>query len=472
VANVVIGGPATFFVASLSPGVGNPAGGEEVIIRGGGFDGPVRVTFGGATAQVLSVSPTQIRVRTPSAAAAGVNPGVGESAQVDVAVTINLNEPGQATDTLVRGFAFALGGGPILQPQVFSVNPASGTNDGGTRVTLLGTGFQAPVQVFFGQGSPDNVNVFDGVEATVESVTASQIVVISPAARGFGQDNVNQNVDILVRNVNTGFATIRVDAFKYGTKVIITAVGPGSGPATGGTIVTISGQGFDEPVAVSLDGVGQAVISVTGTEIVFRTSGILVTTCPPSGFIPASGLGVTNIETGDSAQASFTFQFTVPIARIFSVNPTSGNVGSNTTITGENFADNVQVLFGGPEGAAAQILSKSSTSITVRVPTPPQNFTFATEPCDGNGDGIAGGTRNIPTPITVVVRNLDSAGCVATLSNAFTLNPQNTTCTGDTSTPPPPPVTQCTDNFDNDGDTFVDELDPQCTGPSDNSESS
>ncbi|MGH9363072.1 MAG: IPT/TIG domain-containing protein, partial [Thermoanaerobaculia bacterium] len=166
--NVRIAGPATFFVGSLSPGVGSPAGGEQVTIVGGGFDGPVRVTFGGATAQVLSVSPTQIRVRTPSAVAAGVDPGVGESAQVDVAVTINLNEPGQATDTVTRGFTFAHGGGPVQQPQVFSVNPASGTNDGGTRVTLLGTGFQAPVQVFFGQGA--TADAFNGVEATVESV--------------------------------------------------------------------------------------------------------------------------------------------------------------------------------------------------------------------------------------------------------------------------------------------------------------
>ncbi|MGH9285702.1 MAG: IPT/TIG domain-containing protein, partial [Acidimicrobiales bacterium] len=171
----------------------------------------------------------------------------------------------------------------------------------------------------------------------------------------------------------------------------------------------------------------------------------------------------------------FVFQFTVPIPRIFGLSPTSGNVGSNTTITGVNFAANVQVLFGGAEGAAAQILSQSSTSITVRVPTPPQSFVFATEPCDGNGDGIAGGTRNIPTPITVVVRNLDSAGCVATLSNAYTLNPQNTTCTGDTSTPPPPPAPQCNDGIDNDGDGLIDfgpapTNDPGCTSLTDTTE--
>ncbi len=293
-------------------------------------------------------------------------------------------------------------------------------------------------------------------------MTPSQIVVITPPARGFGQDNVNQNVDILVKNVQTGFSTIRPDAFRYGSRVLITAFGPGVGPATGGTIVTISGQGFDEPVAVSIGGIGQQVISVTGTEIVIRTVGVLVTECPPNGFIEASGVRVVNIETGDfDDEPNLVFQYTVPRPVIFGISPISGTVGTLATITGSGFAANVQVLFGGASGSAAQILSNSATSIGIRVPTPPADFAFATEPCDGNGDGIAGGTRNIPTPITIVVRNLDNAQCTATLTNGFTLTPQNTTCTGDTSTPPPPPVTQCTDNFDNDGDTFVDELDPQ-----------
>jgi hypothetical protein len=181
---------------------------------------------------------------------------------------------------------------------------------------------------------------------------------------------------------------------------------------------------------------------------------------------------VTNIDSGDSGSAGLIFQYIVPLPQIFGVSPQAGAVGSNVTLSGQNFATNVQVLFGDPtNGAAAPIVSKSSTAITVRVPTPPSTFTFATEPCDGNGDGIAGGTRNIPTPISVTVRNLDGTGCVVTLSNAFTISPQNTTCTGDTSEPPPPPTVQCNDGFDNDGDTLIDALDPQCTGPTDNSES-
>ncbi|HWM94819.1 MAG TPA: IPT/TIG domain-containing protein [Thermoanaerobaculia bacterium] len=468
-ANVSIGQAGTFFISSVSPQIGSPQGGEEVTILGGGFDSPVRVTFNGAAAQVRSVTPSQIRVLVPPAAAAGVSVGVGQSVPVAVAVTINVNETNTDTDTLPAGFTYSLGG-TIQQPVVLSVTPNGGTNDGNTPVTIVGDGFQSPVQVLFGTGSPAS---FDGVEATIQEVTNNRIVVRSPSATGFGSNNVNQLVDILVRNLNTGFATVSTDSFKYGNRVLITAMGPGSGPYTGGTRVTIFGQGFDEPVAVSLGGVGQTPVFVSGTEVHFITSGTPLSNCPANGIITVTGVGVTNIDTGDGATASLGFNYTVPLPLIFGVNPQSGAIGSTTTLTGRDFAPSVQVLFGDANnGAAAPIVSSSSSAITVRVPTPASGFTFTTEPCDGNGDGIAGGTRNVPTPISVTVRNLDGTGCSVTLSNAFTLTPQNTTCTGDTSTPPPPPTVQCNDTFDNDGDTFIDAADPQCTGPTDNSEGS
>lgn len=468
VTNVAIGQAGTFFISSVTPSIGTPQGGEEVSILGGGFDGPIRVTFNGAAAQVRSVSPTRIRVVVPPAAAAGITVGVGESVPVNVAVTINYNETGAASDTLPAGFTYSLGGN-VQQPAILSVTPNAGTNDGGTRITIVGEGFQAPVQVLFGSGTTGS---FDGIEATVLETTPTRLVVLSPAAAGFGQNNVNQLVSILVRNLNNGFATVSPAAFKYGNKIIITAMGPGSGSYLGGTRVTIFGQGFDDPVAVSLGGIGQAPVSVTGTEVVFITSGVPLTSCPSNGIVSVSGVSVTNIDTGDSGSASIGFSYTVPLPLLFGVNPQAGAVGSNVTLTGQNFSANVQVLFGdATNGAAASIVSKSSTAITVKVPTPPSGFVFTTEPCDGNGDGIAGGTRNVATPISVTVRNLDGTGCLVTLSNAFTVSPQNTTCTGDNSTPPPPPTVQCNDTFDNDADGFIDAADPQCTGPTDNSES-
>lgn len=225
--NVGIGQAATFFVSSVDPSIGDPSGGQQVAILGGGFEQPVRVTFGSGPATVRSVTSSRIVVSTPSAAAAGVSVGVGQQASVAVTVTINVNESNQDVDSVTNGFTYVLGGGTD-QPQVFSVTPSIGTNDGGTRVTIVGSGFVAPVQVFFGLGTGTG---FTGVEATVESVTGTQIIAVTPPARGFGHDLQNQPVNIMVKNVNTGFSTISQGQFRYGVKVIITAMGPDLGPS-------------------------------------------------------------------------------------------------------------------------------------------------------------------------------------------------------------------------------------------------
>ena len=105
-ANVQIGSPATFFVSSVSPNIGDSAGGQTVTILGGGFAQPVRVTFGGAAATVHSVSPTQIVVVTPSAAAAGVPVTVGQTASVSVMVTNHVNQVNQQQDSIDKGFTY------------------------------------------------------------------------------------------------------------------------------------------------------------------------------------------------------------------------------------------------------------------------------------------------------------------------------------------------------------------------------
>lgn len=429
-ANVLIGQQDTFFVSSASPGVGSPAGGDTVQISGGGFVQPVRVTFGTAPAEVLSVSPNTIRVRTPTGTAAGANPQVGQSIPVNVQVTINVNQPNSATDTLTNGFTYSLGGSS--QPQVFSISPASGPNEGGTTVTIVGTGFEQPVQVLFGQGA--GAANFNGVEATVQSVTSSRIVLTTPAARGFGQNNVNQLVSVLVKNLNTGFSTVAAGAFKYGSNVLITAMGPGAGSYLGGTKVTIFGQGFEAPVAVSLGGIGQLVLSVTGTEIIIQTVGVPVTTCPPSGVIAATGVQVTNINTGASnTAANLTFSYLVPLPVITGISPNAGSSGVPATISGQNFSTRgVQVLFGDAStGSSATITSvaASGQSIGIIVPPAPPGFSFTTQACTLDpGPPPVAGTQNIPTPISVTVRNLDGTGCVATLSNAFLLSPSDNAC--------------------------------------------
>ncbi len=458
-ATLAIAEPATFFINALEPNTGNPSGGDQVSILGGGFETPVRVTFDGTPAQVLSVTPTRIRVITPPSASAVP---VGSTSAVDVGVVVNLNETNQASDTLPRGFIYTRGG-TTQQPEVFSVTPASGPNEGGTRVTINGDGFESPIQVFFGSGT--SATGFTGVEATVESVTTSRLVVVTPPARSFGQDNQNKTVNILVKNVNSGFSTVATSAFQYGTKVRITSIQPGVGPYTGGTLVKVFGQGFDEPVAVEMGLHAQSIISVTGTEIVIRTVPVQIMNCTE-----VSGpTREVNIDSGDGADDGpiFTYQVLRPV--ITAVAPASGPEGGNTlvTISGVNFDQQTRVLFG---DQAASIVNVSADGSQIQVRTPAFSGQLDEQPC---GDG---GMRFIPTAVDVVVSSL-LTDCTDTFANGFLFNPADTSCRNET--PPEPTPPQCSDGMDNDGDGLTDYNggtsppgDPQCTSDGDNSEAS
>ena len=428
--NITITGGDTFFLSSVSPSTGSPQGGETVTINGGGFSDPIRVTFGGIPAVVLSASATQIRVTTPRCGVASCFE-TGAVTPVTVDVTINLNEEGQASDSLPSGFSYVNGGGgQVLQPTIFSVTPSSGPNEGGTQVTINGDGFEAPVAVDFGDGS----GARPYVAAQVLSVTRTRIVVLSPAATGFGQGNLNQLISIKVTNQSSGRFAVANASFRYGTSIRITSIAPGEGPATGGTLVTVFGQGFDEPVAVEMGNHAQQVLSVSGSEIVVRTVAIQITNCQDV----TGPTGVTNIESGDTATGpNFTYRIQRP--SIFSVSPFSGPQTGNTavTVSGSGFGANMVVDFIiGGTAFAGNVQSVTSSAISVRSPAIPNNV-LGTQTCDDNGNPVPPD----PTPdpdgerylaVTANVRVTDpTTGCTAILNGVFTFNPTDSTCRGD-----------------------------------------
>ncbi len=465
---IASGTEPSFAVDHVDPNVGDPAGGLHAVIFGQQISGTVKVTFGGSSAQVLSSSGSQVRVVVPASAVAVP---VGSSRPVDVVVTNAFGTTDEATDTIVNGFIYA-NGGSIENPVIFTVDPPTGDQEGGTQVTISGNHFDVNAQVVF--------RVTGGGSATIDlpaptlDVSTTRIVALSPDIRAYvTAGTLVQPVNAQVRVINpNGAVGVAGQQFTYGSTIRLTSIAPGHGPFNGGTRVTIFGSGFDEPLAVSFGGVGQHVVSVSGTEIIVQTSALTGSAIPPCNGQTDGDVVVTNIEGGASATGlNFTYDGP-PNPLILGVSPAAGAVNSTTTVSGQGFDPAaLRVLFGGADGSAAPIQNATSFSIQVMVPTPPPSFTFTTEACDGNGDNVASGTRNLPTPISITVRNL-TAGCETTLSNAFTLQPcgiAQCQCLGDTSTPPPTP--QCSDGIDNDGDGFIDLLDPQCTGPNDDNES-
>jgi len=444
---------ATFFISFVDPNVGSPTGGEEVFIHGSGFEEPVRVSFGGANARVLSVSPTRIRVIAPE------SPGnLNERLTVPVTVTINVNQEDQATDTLPGAYTYAPGGSPD-QPAIFSVTPSSGPNEGGTRVSIIGSGFVAPVRVDF------CVSGGTCVEAEVLNVTSNRVEVRSPAATGFGSGLRNENTTVRVQNINSGLSTELTQAFRYGVTLVITGIAPDVVSAENPGLVTIFGEGFESPLLVLLDGKEQAVISVTGSQVVFRPDPFPVVGCPPEGQpVGTRQVAVRLLTTNVQQPSPVALKYTADIPRpqIVSVQPNSGSGGGGTAVTvgGSGFDAPVRVQF---DGSSAQVGNVTSTQI--QVTTPAFTGTFPTEACTAAGN--VPGTRRRPVSVGVTVTNLET-GCTDTLPGSFVYQP-DTTCVPNEA-PEPSPECDNGEDDDLDGDTdFPD--DAECDDANDDDES-
>jgi len=411
--------PETFFLSAVTPNFGSAQGGDTVTILGGGFHGPIRVLFGGTPAVVLDSNSSQIRVRTPQTTVPA-----GQTLAVSVTVTIRLNETGQATDTLDRAFTYGNGPG-TAQPVVLSVSPTAGTNDGGTTITIVGDGFEQPVQVLLGTGATGS---FSGVEATIQSVARTRIIAVTPAARGFGLDNRDQLVNLLVRNVNSGATAVMTSAFQYGARIQITSMGPTEGPRQGGTRVTIFGQGFDDPVAVEFGGFGQTPVSTTGSEIVAVAGAVpvpLASACTD----PSGAVRVTNIETGATATGPiYTYRLVRP--SITTLNPTNGPGGGGNTVSvlGFGFESPLRVLF---DGRAASVVG-TPTATQANVLVPPYTKAFTQVACTTGGG--APGQQFSAASVDVELTNLDT-GCVSKFPLGYTYNPPDTLCRATGSAP-------------------------------------
>ena len=412
--------PEPFRISGISPVSGPPTGGTQLTITGGGFEEPVRVTFNvlGQTlllTNVRVVSASQITARTPA-----IDLPVGQNALASLTLENAFTSTGSpgGTDTISSAFTYTRGGGggnPTTM-KIFSLSPTSGPNEGGTRVTILGEGFGSQVQVYFTNGPL--------VEAQIVSLTSTRIEVITPSATGPNAPNANQRVSLRLVDPVTGASVTQANAFQYGADssgLFVSSISPNQDTYLGGTLVTLFGQGFEEPVAVGLAGFGQQIISVTGTQIVVRTARVNLSCASVSG-----ATTVTNIETNELITNGPTFTYLPIVPRVIGVTPSSGAEagGNQITIIGSagvnaGFVSPLRVLV---NGVLANVQTVSTTQIVVTAP----RFTgsFPTTPCTVGPDT---GTQNAPISVPVRVINLDT-GCEDTLTAAYTYIPADTTC--------------------------------------------
>jgi eukaryotic-like serine/threonine-protein kinase len=133
----------------------------------------------------------------------------------------------------------------------------------------------------------------------------------------------------------------------------LTGISPASGPAGGGTSVTITGTGLAGAKGVSFGGAAATITADSATQI--------TVTSPPGNAGPVNVIVVT---PGGTTAGRFTY---VAPPVLTGISPTSGSAGVRTvvTLTGTNLAGATGVSFG---GVAGTITADSATQITVTSP--------------------------------------------------------------------------------------------------------
>src|SRR3989449_8101734 len=138
---------------------------------------------------------------------------------------------------------------------VSALSPSSGTSSGGTAVTLTGTGFAAGATVSLG-----------GTAATNVTVVSSTSLTATTAAHAAGA------VNVVVTNSDGQSGTLTGGYTYTNPAPTVSAISPSSGTSSGGTAVTLTGNGIAAGTTVSLGGTAATNVTVVSSTSLTATT--------------------------------------------------------------------------------------------------------------------------------------------------------------------------------------------------------
>ena len=331
--NPVMTLPFVPIISAVSPPA-VPLTGGSITVAGSNFTTSTELTLDGVTLSFTVVSGTQITFTAPSDTAGSY----------DLAIT---NPVG--TYTLSNAITYVSG------PTLVTNSPVLGTTNGGTIVTLTGT------------------NLITTTQVNVGSTTVSFSVISNSAVRFVTAATSAGVVDIGV--VTIGGAATLSSALEFTSSPLIPVVSsitPTSGPNSGGTLITVTGQYFSGSYS---DSVLAAINGVSGSSVILIDDSTL-TFVSPAGTAGA-GLDVSVATGGGLGTLAGAFTYTAPTAPVsagsapavvvstptiteFSTRKISA-AGAQVSATGLRL-ENISVLTLG--GITVTIVSNTATSIT------------------------------------------------------------------------------------------------------------
>ncbi|MCA1684241.1 MAG: IPT/TIG domain-containing protein, partial [Actinobacteria bacterium] len=261
-------------------------------------------------------------------------------------VTVPATETAGAVDVVVAtedGVATRTGGFTYrLAPTIAAVSERYGPLASPTTVVITGANFVA-----------GETTVHFGDAGVAGAVNADGTVVTATTPGGSGQ---------IALSVTTDGGAAGAGAFTYVAPPTVDRVNPTSGPATGGTTVTLTGANFvPGETQVFFGGVAATALTVSGS----LDHATLVAVAPPHAVTDFTPVTVSVDAPGGQTDAASHYTY-APAPTLTSMAPAKGSAdgGDAITITGTGFTPDSQVLFGDVPAGLVTVISSTALVAT------------------------------------------------------------------------------------------------------------
>jgi uncharacterized membrane protein len=195
-------------------------------------------------------------------------------------------------------------------------------------------------------------------KGTVQQGAVPQTVQVNVDTSGLAAGSYSGTVNI---TSNGGNAQVKVRLVVKASPrpPVVTGINPASGPASGGTTVTISGTGFTGATSVSFGTAGTSIISIKSDTQIMASS--------PAGSGTVDITVTTPVGTSATSSADqFTYTSTTTVPKVTGINPTSGSNtgGTSVTISGTGFSGATSVSFGTKPASTFTVVSDTQVTAT------------------------------------------------------------------------------------------------------------
>jgi len=279
-------------LTSVSPSVGPSSGGTTLRLVGSGFvfSPNLRVRFGLHSVPATYVSATEISCVTQA------------SDGGDVSLSVSNNGVDYSSTTVQYTYRAVA--------RVTSIAPQGGSVDGGTVVLVTGSDFvdSGSLACKFG----------DAAASAATFVSATSVRCVAPSGS-------SGSVAVEVSNNGADFTKDSVQ-FRYHASAAVSSLAPGSGPVSGGTVITVHGFNFVDSDALYCrfggDGAGVTARWISSSKV----------EC----VAPAHALGSVSVEVtlndADYTDDGISFTFVKDVL-LTSIVPAAGPAGGDTLVT-------------------------------------------------------------------------------------------------------------------------------------------